>query len=34
MFGFQGGEAADIVARKAGYMKDAQQKWKFLTNFD
>jgi hypothetical protein len=34
MFGFQGGEAADVVARKAGYMKDAQQKWKFLTNFD
>jgi hypothetical protein len=34
MFGFQGGEAADVVARKAGYMLDAQQRWKFLTNFD
>jgi hypothetical protein len=34
MFGFQGGEAADVVARKADYMKEAQQKWKFLTNFD
>lgn len=34
MFGFQGGEAADVVARKAGYMRDAQQRWKFLTNFD
>ena len=26
MFGFQGGEAADVVARKAGYMKDAPAK--------
>jgi hypothetical protein len=34
MFGFQGGEAADVVARKAGYMKVTRQKWKFLTNFD
>jgi hypothetical protein len=34
MFGFQGGEAPGVVARKAGYMKDAQRKWKFLTNFD
>ena len=34
MFGFQGGESADIVARKKGYMKDAQQKWRFLTNLD
>jgi hypothetical protein len=24
MFGFQGGESADTVARKKGYMKDAQ----------
>jgi hypothetical protein len=32
MFGFQGGESADTVARKKGYMKDAQQKWRFLTN--
>ena len=28
------GESADTVARKKGYMKDAQQKWRFLTNFD
>ena len=34
MFGFQGGESADTVARKKGYMKDAQRKWRFLTNFD
>ena len=34
MFGFQGGEAADVVARKADHMHDAQQKWKFLTKFD
>ena len=34
MFGFQGGESADTVARKKGYMKDAQQKWRFLTTFD
>jgi hypothetical protein len=34
MFGFQGGETDDVVARKRGYMKDAQEKWKFLTNFD
>jgi hypothetical protein len=34
MFGFQGGEAADTVARKRGYMKEAQQQWSFLTNFD
>jgi hypothetical protein len=34
MFGFQGGESADVVARKKGYMREAQQKWRFLTNFD
>jgi hypothetical protein len=34
MFGFQGGESADTVARKKGYMKDAQHRWGFLTNFD
>ena len=26
MFGFQGGEAPGVVARKEGYMKGAQQK--------
>jgi hypothetical protein len=34
MFGFQGGEGAETVARKRGYMSDAQQRWGFLTNFD
>ena len=34
MFGFQGGETAEVMARKRGHMKDAQQKWPFLTNFD
>jgi hypothetical protein len=34
MFGFRGGESADTVARKKGYMKDAQQRWPYLTNFD
>jgi hypothetical protein len=34
MFGFQGGESADTVARKKGYMKAAQKKWRFLTNYD
>jgi hypothetical protein len=27
MFGFQGGEAVDIVLRKRSYMRDAQQRW-------
>ena len=34
MFGFQGGEDADTVTRKRSYMKDAQRKWRFLTNLD
>lgn len=34
MFGFQGGECLDVVARKKGYMRDAQQKWPFLTSLD
>jgi hypothetical protein len=34
MFGFQGGERADTVARKQGYMRDAQQRWASLTTFD
>jgi len=34
MFGFQGGESADTVARKKGYMQDAQRRWSFMTNFD
>jgi hypothetical protein len=31
MFGFQGGESADTVARKKGYMQDAQQRWGLST---
>ena len=34
MFGFQGGESADTVVRKKGYMQDAQRRWGFMTNFD
>jgi hypothetical protein len=34
MFGFQGGESADAVGRKKGYMTDAQHQWRFLTNYD
>ena len=34
MFGFRGGEAADIVKRKRLDMKDAQEHWPFVTNFD
>jgi hypothetical protein len=34
MFGFRGGESADTVARKKVYMKDAQERWGHLTNFD
>jgi hypothetical protein len=34
MFGFRGGESAETVARKKGYMKEAQTRWVFLTNFD
>ena len=32
MFGFQGGETAETVARKRGYMSEAQRLWPFLTN--
>ena len=34
LFGFQGGESADAVAPKRSYMRDARQKWRFLTSFD
>jgi hypothetical protein len=33
MVGFQGGESAGTVARKRGYMQEAQQRWVFMTNF-
>ena len=34
MLGSRGGESADTVARKRGYIKDAQREWRFLTYFD
>ncbi len=34
MFGFRGGESGETVARKKAYMRDAQQRWSYLTNFD
>ena len=34
MFGNQGGESAEVVARKTGYRDEARQKWGFLTLFD
>ncbi|RIX98696.1 hypothetical protein D3218_16015 [Aureimonas flava] len=34
MFGYQGGESGETVARKRGYMAEARQRWPFLTRFD
>ena len=34
MFGFTGADSAKTVARKRGYMADAQARWPFLTHFD
>jgi len=34
MFGFQGGERPDALARKTGYRQDAKDRWGFLTHFD
>ena len=34
MFGFRGGESADAVRRKRGYMVDAQASCPFLTHLD
>jgi hypothetical protein len=34
MFGFQGGERPDTVARKKGYRQEAKKRWGFLTHFD
>ena len=34
MFGFHGGETDETVARKRGYMIEAQKRWPFLTNYD
>jgi hypothetical protein len=34
MFGYRGGESAETVERKQGYMRDAQERWGELTVFD
>lgn len=34
MFGFQGGEPADVVAYKRALLNSAREKWGFLTYFD
>lgn len=34
MFGYSGGETADVVARKRDMMKSAQARWPFLTTID
>lgn len=34
MFGFQGGERVDVVARKKGRMAAAQRRWGFRAHFD
>jgi hypothetical protein len=34
MFGFQGGETVETVARKRLYMDEARLRWPFLTRFD
>ena len=34
MFGFQGGEQPDTLARKKGYRREAKERWNFLTHFD
>lgn len=34
MFGFQGGESRETVARKREYLKSAQREWSYLTYYD
>lgn len=34
MFGYRGGEDAETVARKRGYIVDAQRRWPFMTRYD
>ena len=34
MFGFQGGQSVETVARKRAYMAEAQGNWPFLTTID
>lgn len=34
MFGFSGADSTKTVARKGGYVAEAQARWPFLTHFD
>lgn len=34
MFGFTGADSIEALARKRGYMAEAQARWPFLTYFD
>jgi hypothetical protein len=34
MFGYQGGESDQTVARKRIYLTEAQSRWPFLTRYD
>ena len=34
MFGFTGADSIEALARKRGYMAEAQARWPFLTHFD
>ena len=34
MFGYQGGESTETVARKRGSMEGAQARWPFMTRYD
>ena len=34
MFGFTGADSIEVLARKRGYMVEAQARWPFLTYFD
>ena len=34
MFGFTGADSVQALARKRGYMAEAEARWPFLTTFD
>lgn len=34
MFGFDFAESAETLARKRGYLAEAQKRWPFLTHYD
>jgi hypothetical protein len=34
MFGFKGGEELAVVAPKREYLKEARERWPFITQFD